>query len=839
MFHKEGSSSSSQNGKKYKDVTLRKSDRKQLLQAAFQFFHTEQQHGGAAFAASDASFPVETEATHLDGAVTTTGTDVAPPSSYSDIETPSLSASLLEDIFLRNGEICERTIAKWTVSSFVSLNETCIVNVRQYYRSPSTSTLSMASSSSDTTKDHLSAWPYSLHPQCVWMKIDVLGGDAPNGSTTYHIPSIALISVLPPSLYAPYITYVPSPLSEYICTNGVKHVMRVGLRSLPEQCRRGVLSQSSIYRKIGITTVVCVQGNPQPICVGILHPDLMFASDNTRSGTGTVPLFGPGCPKGGIGVSVIHAYGDDIWRQQLPTSKEVDKMKQQSIQQMTSPTSQRTSSKYIKNQVGQSLFDLGHHGNIGFINGKYVDPILIQHQEHTEEFVPEVDDEYDVTENGREHVDDGDIDERNTTQLNHIQLLDANNMDDNDGGNDVDTNTFRIDGSTASNEPVDMMASPDEILHDAVCRALAKLDMKKDLPMTMATFYAQYVLPNRKDGITIQLKQTRYKKFSTYVKEQVDDALLLVGKQVSANNVTDPMGMLIGFDRKHPELIPYLVAQKEETMTLAKAGIVIGVQKRLEIADLYCVPNHFVALLQLDPNVVKAMNAKTEERLGTGMLTAKEVRSILDEYIVEEGLVDANQPDTVILNGPLTDALYKKKKKSTIGTTDLNAASPTPLSLQRKELVKLWMACQESAYALVQVPGNTILKLKRGKPPTITIEVSRRQSNKYVTTVIGLELYDINLSEFSKDVANRFACASSIDTESTSAATDVVVVQGNFSVEIEALLLSDDNLTEHGGVKGSTYFLPKNSIQIALKKGVPARKKGQSKKKSLPNCIKL
>lgn len=31
--------------------------------------------------------------------------------------------------------------------------------------------------------------------------------------------------------------------------------------------------------------------------------------------------------------------------------------------------------------------------------------------------------------------------------------------------------------------------------------------------MTVAIFYAQYVLPSSPDGITIQLKQTRYKKF--------------------------------------------------------------------------------------------------------------------------------------------------------------------------------------------------------------------------------------------------------------------------------------------------------------------------------------
>ena len=829
MFHKEGSSlssSSSNHGKKYKDVTLRKSDRKQLFQSVLSFFHIEPNRSHPETTSND------DRSIHRD-AVSDSAIDASrstSSSSFTDDRTALLQ--LLDDIFLRNGEIYERTISKWTISSFVSLNsETCIVNVRQYYRSPCTTT---------ALTDHGITWPYSLNAQCVWMTIDILDGTT--STNTYHIPGLALLSVLPTSLYTPFITYVPSPLSEYICTNGVKHIMRVGLRSLPvfhsdrqksmpsasQSPSRNVLNKASLDRKIGRTTIVCVQGNPQPMCVGILHPDLIAVtvddmSQNTASTANTIPpLFGPGCPKGGIGVSVVHAYGDDLWRQQLPTPKERDKIQQQQHQRAISTV--KLASNYIINPIGQSLYDLGHYGNIGFIDGSYVEPIMLQQKQLVDGMVPEVDQDSVAEVNDPTRLDDD-----AEIELKRMQLEDAEGLHDNDDGSaGIDIN-IQIVGGTTSKEPLDQIPSPEEILHDAVCRALAKIDIKKDLPITMATFYAQFVLPNRKHGTTIQLKQTRYKKFSTYVKEQVDNALLLVGKHVSANNTTDPMGTLIGFDRKHPDLIPYIAAEKEETAALAKAGIVVGVQKRLEIADLYCIPNHFVALLRLDPNVVKAMNAKTDERRGTGMLTAKEVRAILDDYIVEEGLVDASRPDTVMLNGPLTDALYKKKvKKSTVGTTDSNVAAP--LSLQRKELVKVWMACQESAFALVQTPGNVILKLKRGKPPTITIEVSRRQSNKYVTTVIGLEQYDIILSEFTKDVANRFACASTIDKESTSAATAVVVVQGNLSVEIEALLLSDETLTEHGGVKGSTYFLPKNSIHIVLKKGVPARKKNQSKR---------
>jgi len=178
----------------------------------------------------------------------------------------------------------------------------------------------------------------------------------------------------------------------------------------------------------------------------------------------------------------------------------------------------------------------------------------------------------------------------------------------------------------------------------------------------------------------------------------------------------------------------------------------------------------------------------------------------------------------VQLDGPLTDALFPKNKKQNKTTTTTTTAT-VPSSLSHKDLMAQWQARQEPAYALVQVPGNAVLKLGRGKPPVVTIEVTRRQTKKFVTAVRGLHAFGVDAAALAKDGAHRLACSSSVEGEEAQ-------FQGNWADELEALLLGDETLSSHGGVKGSTYNLPKNSIEVVLRKGVPARKKrGGGKKK--------
>lgn len=351
-----------------------------------------------------------------------------------------------------------------------------------------------------------------------------------------------------------------------------------------------------------------------------------------------------------------------------------------------------------------------------------------------------------------------------------------------------------------AHEENESRSSPEQVLHDAVCKSLALLSIKKDLPMRIATFYGAHVLKNRPADTIIELKQTKYKKFGVYIADIVESGLVTVGK----DEQQDPSGLLVSYNRSHPDIQRYINA---ESGTNAVASIT---SKKLVLTELYCIPNHFTTLLRLDPDTVKGKTAASPLRRNKGTLTLAEIRDILESYVSREQLVRPERQDLVQLDGPLTDALFKSKKSK--------LTNPVPEVLSRKELLAKWKEKMEPAYALVELPGNTIVDMGRGKPPCVSIEVSRRQSNKFVTRATGLQKFGIDPVVFAKDVSHRFACAAS--TEGLDA-----VVQGNMAVELQALLVGDPKMTSHGGAKNSTYCIPKNAVEVHLRKGVPKRKK--------------
>lgn len=89
----------------------------------------------------------------------------------------------------------------------------------------------------------------------------------------------------------------------------------------------------------------------------------------------------------------------------------------------------------------------------------------------------------------------------------------------------------------------------------------------------------------------------------------------------------------------------------------------------------------------------------------------------------------------------------------------------------------------------------------------------------------------MDANQFAKEVAKRFACSAAVETEASDGRAALkkghaeLVIQGNLASELKALLLGDERLTSHGGAKDSPYSLPKNVVQVTLKKGVKGGKK--------------
>jgi translation initiation factor 2D len=652
----------------------------------------------------------------------------------------NITTAILADVFL-NGSVYERTL--------VDLQATGpLTKATLYFRGGSNTTdthnESTTNTSNETALDNdelLQSWPYHQCPQCLWFLIEEQ--DRNGERVTHNVPSLALLSVLSfaSSLEWFGLVLVDASVSTYLCRGA--HLMRAGM----------TLARCAPNRVV----VVQVRGNPQPFAVGILHSDYTSSSNDK-----------------GVGVYIVQCYGDDLWSEQQPQL--VGKKR-----------------AGVKSPHGGGLFDAGDYGNVGFHNGTSVQALV-----------------------GSDMNDSNDDDQSYLLQTTTAKLKATTTIHQEETSQDrayqaeKDKSQVTIDKALAPNDP-----TPEQVLHSAVCKALATLKPKRDLPMLVSTFYSQHVLPNRPNGTTIELKQTRYKKFGAYLAEQVKEQLLVVGPD---KNKKDPMAMLVDFDSRHANICAYAHVVKQEQAATA-ASINGGVQK-LVLADLYIVPNHFVDLLQLDTDLVRAMNASSKDRKGTGMLTVKEQKELLDAYVAREELVDPIRPHIVALNGSLTDALYGK-----------GFVNP-PQVVSRKELAELWLAKLERAYVLVAMPGNHVLKLARGIPPLVEIEVSRRSTKKYVTHVRGLEQYNVHPPTFCKDVMLRFACSGSVDEIVDKRAAlpkghVELVFQGNLVNELEALLLGDARLTTHGGAKDSDYLLPKESIKINLRKGVPARKKQQ------------
>jgi len=353
-----------------------------------------------------------------------------------------------------------------------------------------------------------------------------------------------------------------------------------------------------------------------------------------------------------------------------------------------------------------------------------------------------------------------------------------------------------IEESVPGNEAA---ANVDDQFHEAVCRALVRLT-KKDLPIRIAAFYSQFVKPHT----DIAVKETTFKKFGNYVGQHLE----LLHVKPDPTNPTDKLAVLVGFDRKDDTVRNCAASYKEDTPQ-EESG-----KTKLVVSDLYCLPQQFEALLKIDRSVVKAETAASEMRRGTGMLTPKEATAILDDYITRESLVDESDQIFIVLDASLTDALYGSKNR-----TD------APDRLSRKDVNTKWKERMQPAFVLVQMPGSKVIKIGRGNPPKITLEVKRRQQRKYVTHMTGFVEFGLDGEELRSEVSHRFGLAGSSESKNE------LLFQGSVAEQLEALLTGDERLTSHGGAKGSPYALPRNAIVPIYRKGVPVPKNHAKRKK--------
>jgi len=816
MFQKDGSSTIG--GKK--DAPLRKSDRRRLRDRVLDILFV----GGEC------------------------GTDNADDTTESSSSSWIARAERLVDdaiVAPRGGDVLSRKLRLSPGGEHATL----------FLRAPSSS--SAMDSSSATINDNAddddnlvfpAAWPYRRSTQPILLEYE----DGADRRKMHLVPLVALLAALPPPSPVPSLAgneaggsddddeskrryripniAVHAQVSKYLCRGA--DLMRSGIHGFPPPWE---LRQSK-----GLVSI-SVAGNPQVVAVGTVERTLFreycYSKNNGHGGGGlgaaardwraeAANFVGPGMK--GVGVAIANCYGDDLWRGGLPPS---------SSSSSRGNFGDRAVARGVVNPAGGGEYDDGNYGNVGFVDGKFVCPILDGGRDVVKGDVT------DEIEDG----DDGDAnDEDATSDMERLNLAP-------EGGNAPARNAANVDQKKDENATEDQKAEgPREPDHDDIllnafyASLLGLLATKAQLPMPVSTYYAKHLLAAiPSSGPRLDMKRTGHKKIGSFLREMELEGVVRLG---ASKDGKDRCAFLAGISKNDPELVRFKRSRKREidagggggdASSMAGGGGASGSREtKLAVVDLFIVPHHVSKLLRLDEDAVAAATAKTEERRGTGFLTKAECRALIEGYIErEEIMADPTNggKGRVMLDGPLCDALYRASKKSTKQTAGGQSnATEYPTSVKRKELVERWMERMDSGYAVVQMPGSKILQLGRGAPKKVDIEVEFRQGNKrkFLTRLRGMEEYGVDdVVALSKDVSHRFACSASIETDAPTGRPALkkgraeLTFGGHLSEELTALLTGDETLTSHGGVKGGGYNLPRSVIDITLRKGVPARKK--------------
>lgn len=130
--------------------------------------------------------------------------------------------------------------------------------------------------------------------------------------------------------------------------------------------------------------------------------------------------------------------------------------------------------------------------------------------------------------------------------------------------------------------------------------------------------------------------------------------------------------------------------------------------------------------------------------------TASEAHDVVFRYIEQENLVKQTNKAIVVLDATLCDALYK-------GT--IKKGSTYPTEIHKKDLGSTFVNRMQAHHKVTRGSESVI---RKGALKTIQLVTERRQGNKKVTKLSGLESFLIDAEALASELQKKFACSTSV-----------------------------------------------------------------------------
>ncbi|KAB1210987.1 Eukaryotic translation initiation factor 2D [Morella rubra] len=276
----------------------------------------------------------------------------------------------------------------------------------------------------------------------------------------------------------------------------------------------------------------------------------------------------------------------------------------------------------------------------------------------------------------------------------------------------------------------------DGLLDKCLLQALHTTVKDKDLPMPGSTLWSNHVLPCRPSGITLDIKKSSHKKLSKWLQAKSSLGLISVKEDKYKTEV-----LLFSVNRKHEEYSSFKPekrqVEKNDKIT-DHAANESQLHKMLEVAEVYKTSVHV--------NPIFASVGADKGKL----FSASEASDIVFKYVEKENLVKPTDKSTVVLDAMLCDALFK-------GTVKKGSTYPTVI--HKKDLGPAFVSRMQPHHIVTRGSESVV---RKGAVKAIQILTERRQGNKKVTKLSGMETFLVDAEALASELQKKFACSTSV-----------------------------------------------------------------------------
>lgn len=298
----------------------------------------------------------------------------------------------------------------------------------------------------------------------------------------------------------------------------------------------------------------------------------------------------------------------------------------------------------------------------------------------------------------------------------------------------------------------------DAYLDKCLLQALHTTVKDKDLPMPGSTLWSNHILPCRPSGITLDIKKSSHKKLTKWLQAKSSAGLISVKEDKYKKE-----SMLFSVNRGHPDYLSFKPekrpAEKASQAVDHAASDNIQPAKILEVTEVYKPSVH------VNP-IFASVGADTGR-----LYTFSEACDVVFNYIEKENLVKPTAKSIVVLDPTLCDALFKGAIKK--GTT-------YPTEIHKKDLGSTFVNRMQAHHVVSRGSQSVV---RKGALKTIQIVTERRQGNKKMTKLSGLETFLMDPEALASELQKKFACSTTV-AELPGKKGQEVLIQGGVIADV-------------------------------------------------------